>query len=82
MLVLFVMMHSALRAVPPTGSVLVLSLPKWFRWFAWGATVLACGAAVGVPLAAWLQSDPYLGWASCFVTPMGTAIAAGLGGLA
>ncbi|MFY7949723.1 MAG: hypothetical protein ACOVRP_10965 [Gemmatimonas sp.] len=31
MLVLFVMMHSALRAVPPTGSVLVLSPPKWFR---------------------------------------------------
>lgn len=79
MLVLFVMMHSALRATPPTGNVLVLSLPRWFRWFAWGGTVVAGGAALGVPLAAWLQNDPHLGWASCFLTPMGTAIAAALG---
>jgi len=79
MLLLFFMMDSALRAVPPTGSVLVLSPPRWFRWFAYGAAVLAGGAAVGVPLAAWLQNDPYLGWVSCFMTPMGTAIAAGMG---
>lgn len=78
MVLLCVMMGSALRAAPPAGSALVLSLPRWLRWLFLGGALLAGGTALGVPLAALWQNDPTLGWISCLITPMGSAIAVGL----
>lgn len=78
MLVLFVMMDSALRAAPPAGNTLVLSLPRWLRGLFLGGALLAGGTALGVPLAALWRNDPTLGWISCLITPMGSAIAVGL----